>query len=335
MTKFEDKFKEQFSNFNIDSIKEPSEAKNIYHIYADYIELLSLFSKDPISKSDISSRIGISENSYKEIEDEKLDGDFGETVSEIADKKESLIDILFDYLNERKNSLNNFYPFIIDKKSIKLKNENLNKMEQLYIFLLLSSSLKDFKKIGSILTTEFELISEYALKRYLPSNAIVRALGSSTYYKGNAKTKIEILAKELNVETKNRAIKQISDKNTKEEGLDIIGWIPFNDNNPNSIIILGQCACGKEWDGKQMETRRYENFLESYKHPFLHALFMPYLLSKKGRFEHDKDIVNDILIFERKRILELLNFQDLNNEKTLNFDKLIQECLKYKETDIL
>lgn len=329
------KFEEQFSNFNIDSIKKPNEAKNIYHLYADYIELLSLFSKDPISKSDISSRIGISESSYKEIEDEKLDGDFGETISEIDDKREALIDILFDYLDERKSSLNNFYPFIIDKKSIKLKTGKLSIMEHLYIFLLLSSSLKDFRKIESILTSEFELISEYALKKYLPSNAIVKALGSSSYYKGNARTKIKDLAKELNVETKDRAINQISNKNSKEEGLDIIGWIPFNDNNPNSIIILGQCACGKNWEEKQTETRHYENFLESYKHPFLHALFIPYLLSKKGRFEQDKDIVNDILIFERKRLLELLNCPDLKNDKNLKFNQLIKECLKYKENDIV
>ncbi len=325
MINFKQKLEEQFKSFNISAL---NETKNCYHLYADYVELICLCTNDYISPSDIIDRLNDSGIQFS-LEEEKLDGEIGSRETEVNDTQEKWVNIIFDLLRERIVIFGDSYPFIIDKQGIKLINGHKKSIQLFYIFLLISSSLKDFKKVQNFLTNDFESLSEKVLKEYLPKKALTKAFGVNTKYKGNAKTKILTLAKELNIDTKDRYIEQISEKNSKEEGLDIIGWIPFEDKNPNSIIILGQCACGKEWKNKQFETRRYENFLEFYKQPFIHALFLPFAFSNKGRFEQDKDITNNILIFERRRILEYLRESKFDN--SFKSKQIVEKCLNCQE----
>jgi hypothetical protein len=325
MTNFEDKLSEQFKTLRIDVINEP---KYQHHLYADYVELVSLISNDFVSASDIVDRL--SDNGMKfPLEKEKLDGAIGLIDTEIDDTKEAWINIIFEVLSERKELYSLSYPFEIVGSRI-IKKKKLNSINEFYIFLLISSSLKFFSKLQNVLTAEFEIISEIVLKNYLPSKAIVKAFGNNTEFEGNAKTKIEQLATILNIETDKYELAQISTQNSKEEGLDIIGWIPFSDSNPNVILILVQCGCGKEWYSKKFETSRYENYFHFYKQTPIHSLFIPYALSNKdGRFYQSKDIVKPTLVFERYRIIEYLISVEFDN-KFLS-KKIVEKCLAYQE----
>ena len=77
--------------------------------------------------------------------------------------------------------------------------EHLSSKHKLYILLLLCSNLNCFKDIASELAVDFETLSFYSLKSFLPPKAIIKVFGKKSLYKGNAKTKISKLAEELNI----------------------------------------------------------------------------------------------------------------------------------------
>lgn len=327
MKNFKRNILEQFSSF---SVKMPNEAKSKKHIYADYVELICLFSNDYISQSDVIDRM---QDSGDEFElPNPTDGNIGLINAQQYDFAEKFANTIFEYLEERKTIYKDAYPFETElERGIKLKEkDSLTEQQKLYLYLLIASSLKTFKKLQSEITSEFESLSESILKSYLPSHAKVLNFANNDVYKGNAKEKIKQLAKDINLDYDNNEIEQISENNSKEEGLDIVAWIPFEDENPNTIIILGQCTCGKDWFGKQNETFRYENYLKYYRQPFTHSIFMPYdLKNTKGRFGFSKDIITNHMIFERRRILNLAQ----NNifEKIEYSKQIVEKCLEYQE----
>ena len=288
MSEINEKIKKQFSTLNISYISEP---KDQLHLYADYVELVTIITNDYVSQRDIIDRLIDSGVEFK-LEKEKLDGEVGQIDSEVADVEEGWIVNIFEYLKERSDNFGDNYPFLINKSGIKLSEEDLNDSQYLYVYLLLSSSLNFFKTVKHELTSEFEKISEKALKSYLPQ-AKVYGFGANPHFKGSAREKIKNLGSEINLEVKQRILEQVSKYNSKEEGLDVVGWIPFKDNNPNTIIIFGQCACGQNWLNKQNETRRYDRFFESYILPFVHALFVPHdFKNVNGRFDFDGTTAN-------------------------------------------
>jgi hypothetical protein len=327
MKNFNKNISEQFESF---SVKMPTEAKSKQHIYADYIELICFFSDDFISQSDVIDRM---QNSGEEFKlPHPTDGNIGLIDAQQHDFAEKYVNTIFEYIEERKAIYQNAYPFETNsEKGIRLKDKVvLTEQQKLYLYLLIASSLKSFKKLTSEITSEFETLSEFVLKSYLPSQAKVINFATNDIYRGNAKEKIIQLAKDINLDYNNVEIEQISEHNSKEEGLDIVAWIPFEDNNPNTIIILGQCACGKDWFEKQNETLRYENYLKPYRQPFTHSVFMPYdLKNTKGRFGFSKDIITDRMIFERRRILHLAN--DDIFDKLLHSKQIVEKCLEYQE----
>jgi hypothetical protein len=317
-----DKIAEQLRTLKISNFQEP---KINLHSYADFAEIISLVANNNVSPDDVLNRF--TEIDFDESSLEKSDGEIGQIEAEVTDKKEGWIESVFDFLDQRSIIFGDSYPFTIDKSGICLKEE-LSSSNFLYIYLLISSSLKFFPKIQYLLTSEFELVSKEVLNAMLP-HATVYAFGSGSKFKGNARDKIKNLGKEINLDLRERILNQISINNSKEEGLDIVGWLKQSDNNPNTIIILGQCACGVSWQSKQNETRRYDRFFDFYLQPFIHALFLPIdLANRNGRFEIDKDINNNTLVFERRRIIELLKEFDITNLKSM---EMIDALIEFEE----
>lgn len=321
------KIQECFDNLKI---KVPKYPKYKEQYYADYIELVALVSNDFVSKADINDRL-FDEGVSIDVEIPN-DGEIGLMDAQINDKAEGYINSYFEYIEKRKLIYEANYPFDIDNiKGIRTINkEMLTEPQKLYIYLLLASSLNSFIKLKQYITVDFERLSELVLKAYLPKQAKVLSFGSNSTYKGNAREKIEKLGKELNVyDIDRRILGLIPINNSKEEGLDIIGWIPFEDTNPNTIIIFGQCACGKDWFGKQIETKRYDKFYKHYLTPFLHTMFFPEdFYNDNGLFNLDLDLIDNI-IFERRRLINLSDNDIFNH--LVSSSKIVEKCIDYQE----
>jgi hypothetical protein len=129
----------------------------------------------------------------------------------------------------------------------------------------------------------------------------------SLKHSNNAKEKIRNLANDLGLPTDDYEIECVGERNFQERGLDIVSWIPFEDKCQNKIIFLCQCACGKQYESKQHDLRRFEHYYRFYRTKPQRTLFVPYALinPKDGKFYHSDYIEDDYLIFERLRIISL------------------------------
>ncbi len=313
----------QFKNFKVGK---PDIARHKHHLYADYIEMLALFTNNHVTKSDILDRLFDEGIDLSENED-NLDGLYSDK-SENDDKNELWIIEIFNLIIYRVSLFASDYPFKLDKSGLILR-DNLSDGNKIYLSLLISSNLNYFKILQPELTAEFETISQQSLINYMPKNAKVKATGRNTEYSGYAREKITKIANEINIEINDKELSDVSDRNVQEEGLDLIAWIPFEDKIPNLITILAQCACGKDWINKQFETGRYENFFYFYKQQPIHVMYIPYALSNDNYFFQAKDIIKGRIIFDRKRILEYLSNTDFFNK--LKSKVIVDKCIEYVE----
>ena len=288
---FEDKFAQCIRN--LDNLDKPDCSRDDINLYADFVELLVVFSKgDGIAFGDIQDRF------YGEPDENNS--------TERNDNCEAFIDKIFTLIEERVFLFKDLYPFEIGvERGLTLK-DSLTLSQKLYLFLLFSSSLDIFKSFNSEITTDFEVLSCEALKLFLP-NAKVKHFGKMSEYKGTAKEKIKELAKELDLPINDYEIGCIGERNVQERGLDIVLWLPFEDKCQNKIVFLCQCACGKKYESKQHDIRRYEHYYVFYRTKPQKTLFIPYSLINPnvGKFYHSDYIEDEYLVFERLRIINL------------------------------
>lgn len=335
---FNDKIESFFSDYILEYINKYP--KHNYYIYADYLELLSLFSNDNLvtpsdyldrleEKFELTSRF-LKIDESEEEEEEEFESDSDSDRAELNDLKERFSLTIFRVVNERSSLFSGDYPFIVTNNTIVLKQQFTEK-NKIYLSLLLSSSLDIFNKFNHELTKEFETISYYALKNFMPQHSIVKSFGKNTGYTGNAKTKISSLAAELKVEINNKAFSQIPTTNMQEKGLDLIAWIPFDDSVPNSIYLLAQCACQKDINKKIAEALRFIRYFDFHVISPISSLFIPHTIVEQNKniFIGNDDISIDTLIFDRKRILNYLN--DTNFFVHLDSSKLVDKCIEYIE----
>ena len=336
MNKFDIKLLEQFTNFKV---TKPDHPKHLNHLYADYVELITLFSNQSyITKDTILDRIkdtgetGINEIVLSEANDEINENDLfaDSNTSKRNDLKENWVDNLFDVIRDRSSIFKNDYPFDYSENRGLILKENIVDKNELYIFLLISSNLDLFNKVANDLTTDFEDVSYFVLKNFL-GKAIVKKFGKRSEYSGKAKEKIKALAIDMKLEINEYSLSNVSEQNLQERGLDIVAWFPFTDYCPNIITILGQCACGKDWPQKYHDTERFATYMRYFRQKPIHAMFIPYSLISRSSdwFYCSDDIQRNTMMFERKRILELFD----NNEefKKLPSKRIVEECVRYSE----
>lgn len=293
------------------------------HLYADYVELISLFSKETIiTYNDILDRFKdegvITQKAYDSEQ------------SQENDENESFTKSIFQLLNYRSFLYNGFYPFSVIKEKSILLNNSLDNTQKLYLSLLISSNLSIFTELASVLTTEFEVLSYQILKDYLPEHAKVILTGKKSPITGNAIERITEIGKLVGLEVDTNHVSKRNFAGNKERGLDVIGWIPFIDPNSNLMVFLCQCACGLDWPSKSTEANRYRKYFVFDSVPPVCTMFIPYsLVDFKTSHFYQSDEMFDSLFFERGRIITYL--KDSNFYQTLESSIIVDKCLEVQE----
>jgi hypothetical protein len=310
---FNEKIDECYALFS--DIDKPTYPRNKLFLYSDFIELLILYSnEDGVSVGDVQDRFFGTKN-YKNPEEK--------------DKDEAFINNIFRIIVERINLYKEDYPFENTNQNLLVIKKQLIWRHKLYLTLLASSMLNVFKSFQSTLTSEFENFSAVALKNYLPKDSIIKEFGKNSPYKGNAKTRIKLLADDLGIGVNKTNIEAIDPLNNQERGLDVIGWMPFEDTCKNKIVFLCQCACGKDFDSKFHETIRFKNYINFYRTTPQYTMFIPYSMININdkEFLHTDIFIDSFLIFTRKRILSLNKNRDLfkNSESFKVVNSLIKK----------
>lgn len=276
----------------------------------DYIEFLALLNTDELYREGLVYKFyAKGEDTLPENNGDIDPEDIKEGLkAELNDRYESEFIDLFNILKYRKNILEDNYPFIIKRNSIKLK-PNLSSQHKLYLLLLCCADLVKFEKdMQYKLTDEFEHIIYCALKKLLP-NHIIKKLGSNSEYMGNTINKLKELGKDLNIPTYEDQIEEIDIGANKEKGVDLIAWYKFSDNIPNTMIYLVQCACGKDTLHKIIEPdsyRTYFNFDKFKKSPIITLAIPKAVNTGRDHIEQIRDVATkNSLYLDRFRIMEL------------------------------
>jgi hypothetical protein len=283
---------------------------NLGHLFADFVELVSCQRcGDFVSKADLVkrfedynvsvphlSRVVAGPLTQKELH--KL------SAAEQDDVYDDWATQVFEIIETRIEIFGDSYPFMFEKKSVRIRSR-LSTCQQMYLMLLMCSNLPYFRDFTTVLTSDFEQVSFEALRNFLPDFANVRQLGKNSDYKGTAHQKILAIADELNVKVNEHELEKV--EGNQERGLDVVGWIPFSDRYANFLCILGQCACGKDWNTKFSESRRFEFSYFAFKKLYpIHAMFIPRsLFHNKDFFQSDE--ICATLVFDRSRILSLIS----------------------------
>lgn len=289
--------------------KTPNETLCNSHYYCDYLELLALVDcDDGISISDIYDRF---------LEDHKISDIGTDNGSIINEEWMGRITGWFDEIVFRSQSYGDSYPFVYEKSRIR-KTDDFKEKHYMYVFLLLSSLLKYINGYH-VLTTLFEKVSCVALKSYLPSIAEVHVFGVSSErnerYSGSIESKFNILAQDLGLTRSNRP-NVFREGDNGDGGVDIIAWIPFRGdlNLDRKQIFLGQSASGKNWPNKQASVDRVKNYIVDLPSNAQNVLFVPYDFRDSGRFFCQNDELTASLVFDRHRIINLIDYKDINRE---------------------
>ena len=328
---FDEKFALCISN--IANVSKPDYPRLDVNYYADFIELLVLISGgEGVSYGDIQDRFygetggecvdEYGENPESETAEEKI-------VSQTNDSQEAFIDCIFNVIKERVHMYGDLYPFeLLLSDEFGLKSD-LSVDHKKYIFLLLSSALDIFKPFNHELTTDFEKLCYDVLKEFLPTGEI-KAFGKNSDYTGTAKEKIRKLAEDIGLAINEKEWQEIDNGNVQERGLDVAGWLPFEDKCPNLMLFLGQCACGKNYEYKQHELKRFKRYIDFPQTKPQCTLFVPYsLVNPQTKDFYRCDLIEEeILVFERKRILDRLKGKD-EAYANLEMRSLIDRLLLY------
>jgi hypothetical protein len=214
---------------------------------ADFVEIIS-WVNGLASAQMIINYLGLVDDIY-----------FGEETSserfeDMEDNHQLMIEEVFLELENRERILDEAYPFIIDGSVLRLKQETYIEIQcKVYLYLLAATRLnmRDDKVQGAIDgTEEMEFLSAHVLKNYLGKDK------SKVLVFGTAEFSDE---KNFGVRV-NETMQKLKEKprfkdrggsgrpiRAKDEGIDVIGWVPFKDNRENKLIVFAQSKTGTSW----------------------------------------------------------------------------------------
>lgn len=224
--------------------------------HADWLELHAIMSGDSISSpQDLATalkRTGSSDAVEDFDEAEPLDS----AVEHEDEALERIADDAFETLGRRRQYLGETYPFSLNGV-VKAHSQAACSPYAFLTALTYFGSRVDCAPESA--TSLFELVSTFALEQYLGGN------NARSYHFGfpreqspsSFRDALNELCNELGEGTECR-IPSPHAASVKDAKLDVVGWIPFYDNRPNQLIVMGQCTTASTWIAKLNELQPYE-----------------------------------------------------------------------------
>lgn len=289
-------------------VKAPNTNEAI-NMWTDYCELQCLVSTGFRIDQDQLSSIVIKSFDFSEY-----------SAKREKNKKEQLITILNDVytqVKQRNQLLGDKYPFEIDSdEQLSLTRKELSGLNLLYILLLCASNLCYMKSVNS-LTSDFEVVCLYYMRKLFPSmtfklfgssntNACLRS--EDVINDSKLKDRIVSLSRFISVSYNKDIVGSISPNNTGDGGLDLVGVRSMGDARKSIPVIFGQCACSPDqWSAKQQSVSdsQWKKFLYTWETSFQRYIFIPiWYLNNENQFE-DELKITECVVVDRLRLLNV------------------------------
>jgi hypothetical protein len=164
-------------------------------------------------------------------------------------ENERLSDAMMTEVGSRITACPDGYPFRTDGTgSTLIRRDDAHSTKDLvYRYLLLATRLSmSSEKIQAGIdgTQIMEELGSSVLGSYMGNRAKVEVFGTARH--GGFAKKIEDLCVSLNEGGRFENI-DTGVVNANDDGLDVVGWIPFSDNLPAKLSVFGQCKTGTSW----------------------------------------------------------------------------------------
>jgi hypothetical protein len=244
---------------------------------ADWVELILATEGGSLSKFDVS--VAIERNSGDDVQEGSLTSIWRE-----LDYRKRLYSRAFYHVGDR----------TIDSL-IQLPAPNAYLM---CLFLSLFGVQSNILKTGKL----FERLSRVAIENYLNGEAIVfgwpfdqRADNAD---EAVIKQQVSNLAARLN-----ERFYEAPQARFKDRGLDVVGWIPHEDNRSSQLVILLQCGAGHNWTEKNAVSLNAWNQYLHWANDPLRAFAVPCVINERDWHDHSRD---KGIIFDRIRLMNLL-----------------------------
>ncbi len=292
--------------------------------WADYIELSCMENKI-ITPADLGDL----------MRDDDLDNyqeRGGLDHSENADIQEEHIKDYFRILQYRKKLCEDYYPFEVDEDYAVKFIDELTDKQQIYVFLLMCSSISYMNKSAMhFYTLGFEKFCKIIMSQLVPIGSEVKLFGTSRendLFRGDLRNRIEVLASVLHAYTTKTfdGDPEYDGIPGGDNGLDIISYLPI-DEAQVIPFAFGQCTCSYEkWIDKQdsIEMSKWSKIMEPLV-PYPTYMFVPFSCHTVGGRLEKASRLKTILI-DRIRILRVIVFST---------DIKFQEGLKEAHKEII
>jgi hypothetical protein len=253
------------------------------------------------------------------VEDEKAAGIFDDEITEYADPDEQdweateeLVEVaegdVIMEIERRTKILGNAYPFKLSGTSLHYTPSSTG----IYEFCLAASLAKSLQsKRNKPIITNFELVAADVARAYLGDSAEVVRTGWPSHNKLERPIKFkalfEIVANRSGEWRWDPPPPNPNDPHhraVKDEGVDFVAWKPMPDSRPGKLYVLGQCACGNDWDTKlhDLNEDRLERwFRPATAAPFQRAFAIPRVIT--GTYIFQELSKNAGLVFDRLRLV--------------------------------
>jgi len=257
---------------------------------ADWAELSCIFSnKDSLSKAEL----------LRALED-----------AQVKDAEAVLASIWLE-TERRSRLLPSKYPFDTEKSRLTIRNRSEVPLEYLFPLLLSrhhwykSTKIKkaDWNRVSKL----FEEYSTLAIRNYFQGKALTIGWPRNADLPQNFRQSINLVCESIK---ENQGTCSLMSRRPKDEGVDIIAWIPFPDNRPSKAIMLVQCAAGQDYEEKASEPHiaTWNSFIDWRVRP-IPALTFPFICTDELKWARLSSI-NESILFDRLRLAALCSFSE-------------------------
>lgn len=167
---------------------------------------------------------------------------------------------ILEELQRRKDILGDSYPFILSEGSLRYRGSHTG----VYEFCLSVSLAESLTSIPyNRIPPAFERVTAEIIRCYLGNDAKALRTGWPSHDRVARPIRFKQLVAILNDRTGEWWWKpEHPDPDdpaplvVKDGGVDFVAWTPMPDTRPGQFFVLGQCACGADWDTKLAELNK-------------------------------------------------------------------------------
>lgn len=218
---------------------------------------------------------------------------------------DSAIDDLWLELTRRETLLGTEYPYNAGRGLLQRAPWRRGHLTYIALLLLASGMTYDVARLTgwSEEAKLFEHIAARALNQYVSGEAHRIGWPREGEVPAGFAEMLQFLKDELNEEGPQGNVMNLFPE-AKDGGVDVVAWRPFRDRRRGQLILLGQCAIGRNWNNKlnDFSMERWRRYLGSLVPP-VRAFLTPY--AGVGSSQWDGVALEAGIFMDRMRISEM------------------------------